>query len=69
MSESEADEQKIHEGTEALQNIADEVEREREKDGKSDFDGPEKPDEQLMSDAAAHSDENPDIDAETREDH
>ena len=69
MNDSEEEKQEIHEGTEALQNIADDVERERGKDGTSEFDEPEKPEEQLMSDAAAHSEENPDIDAETSEDH
>ncbi len=59
----------LTEGTETLQDIADEVEREREERGRSEFDAPDKPDEQAMSDAAAMSEDNPDIDAESREDH
>ncbi len=69
MSESESEEQKFQEGTEALQEIADEVEAEREQSGRSDIDAPDIPEEQAMSDAAAHSEDNPDIDAESREDH
>ena len=37
MSESEQEEQKIHEGTEALQDIAKDVEREREEHGTNKF--------------------------------
>ena len=69
MNESEQEDQKIHEGTEALVDIAKDVEREREKRGRSEFEQPAKPDEQLMADAAAVSEDNPDIDAENREDH
>ncbi len=69
MGELEEDQEKIHEGTEALQEIAEEVEAEREQSGRSDIDAPDKPEERMMSDAAAHSEENPDIEAESREDH
>ncbi|WP_291382722.1 hypothetical protein [Demequina sp.] len=69
MSESDRENQEVHEGTETLLNIADEVERERERRGRSEFDGPDEPEEQAMSDAAAFSEDNPDIDADTREDH
>ncbi len=69
MGESEEDQEKVHEGTAALQEIAEEVEAERERSGRSDIDGPDKPEERMMSDAAAISEENPDIEAESREDH
>lgn len=69
MNESEQEEQKIHEGTEALQNIADEVERERQQRGRTDFDAPDEAPERAMADAAAHSEDNPDVDADSREDH
>ncbi len=69
MNESKNDDEEVSEGTEALQQIADEVEREREERGRSEFEAPAKPDEQLMADEAAVSADNPDIDAESREDH
>ncbi|PKQ18434.1 MAG: hypothetical protein CVT68_03410 [Actinobacteria bacterium HGW-Actinobacteria-8] len=69
MSELDPDQEKIHEGTEALREIAEEVEREREETGRSDLDGPQKPNERMMSDAAALFEDNPDVEADTREDH
>lgn len=69
MNESMKDDKEIHEGTEALQNIAEEVERERAERGRTDFDVPDLPDEQAMAEAAAHSEENPDVADESREDH
>ncbi len=69
MGELDEDQENLHEDTETLQDIAAEVEREREDQGRSDVDGPDKPEERMMSDAAALSEDNPDIDAESREDH
>lgn len=63
------DDKDVSEGTETLKDIADEVESEREERGRSEFDAPVKPDEQLMSDAAAMFEDNPDLDAETHGDH
>ncbi len=40
MSESDPEEQKIHEETETLQNVADDVERVRAKEGTSEFEEP-----------------------------
>lgn len=69
MNESTHDDKEVHEGTEALQHIADEVERERAERGRTDFDVPDIPEEQAMANAAAHSEENPDAADESREDH
>ncbi|MCB2411866.1 hypothetical protein LGT39_03245 [Demequina sp. TTPB684] len=69
MNDSTRSDKSVSEGTEALQQIAEEVEREREERGGSEFDPPAKPDEQLMADEAAHSADNPDLDEDTREDH
>ena len=73
MSESAPlnDEQKLREGTETLQQLAEEVERERAEHGRSGLDGArlDVSDEQAMADAAATSADNPDVDNETREDH
>lgn len=69
MNESMKDDKEVHKGTEALQHIADEVERERAERGRTDFDVPDLPDEQAMAEAAAHSEENPDVADESREDH
>ncbi|WP_291377537.1 hypothetical protein [Demequina sp.] len=69
MNESTHSDKDVTEGTQTLEDIAEEVEREREERGRSEFEEPAKPDEQLMSDAAAMSEDNPDIDAESREDH
>jgi hypothetical protein len=69
MSELDQDPEKIHEGTEALKDLAEDVGREREERGRSDLDPVPKSDEQLMSDAAAYFEDNPDIDAENGENH
>lgn len=69
MNESTHDDEAVHKGTEALQHIADEVERERAERGRTEFDAPDMPDEQAMAEAAAHSEDNPDVEAESREDH
>ncbi len=69
MDESKENEERMHTDTEVLQEIAAEAERDRASRGHSEFEAPEEPEERLMSDAAAFSDENPDVDADTREDH
>ncbi len=69
MKESGQSQEEVHEGTEALQKVADDVERERAERGRTDFDAPDIPEEQAMADAAAHSEDNPDVEAESREDH
>ena len=66
VNDSTRDDKEVREGTEALQQIADDVEREREERGRSEFQAPAKPDEQLISDTAAVSEDNPDIDAVLR---
>lgn len=69
MNESMESEDRSHKDTEVLQQVAAEAEHDRAVHGRSKFDAPDLPDEQLMSDAAAHSEDSPDIDADTREDH
>lgn len=62
------DEQKLHEGTETLQQIAEDVERERAQRGGSEFDEQPEPDERAIADASAVSEDNPDVANPTRED-
>ncbi len=69
MNESMESEERRRKDTEILQEIAAEAEHDRAAHGRSKFDAPDLPDEQLMSDAAAHSEDSPDVDADTREDH
>lgn len=64
-----SDEQKLHEGTETLQQIAEDVERERQEKGHSEFDETTTSDEQAIANASASSEENPDVVNEQREDH
>ena len=61
--------QKVREGTLALQEIAEEVEQEREQNGSTQFDPPAEPEERAMADAAAFSEDNPDASGKSREDH
>lgn len=63
------DPERIHEGTAALQELAAEVEQDREERGRSEFAAPEQPDERAMADAAALSEDAPDADNPTRESH
>ena len=73
MSESAPlnDEQKFDEGTKALHEIAEEVERERAERGRASVDGApvRTAEEQAMADAAATSEDSHDVDNDTREDH
>lgn len=73
MSESAPlnDERDFHEGTKALHEIAEEVERERAERGRSSVDGApaRTAEEQAMADAAATSEDSHDLDNDTREDH
>jgi len=68
-SEELQDDQKVHEGTQALVDIANEVETEREDHGRSDVDAADESEGRAMSDEAAFSEDDPDGAADTREDH
>ena len=67
--ENYGDQENLHEGTAALQELAAEVEQERAERGRSEFAPPDQPDERAMADAAALSEDAPDVDNVTRESH
>jgi hypothetical protein len=68
MNDSTHDDKEVSEGTEALQHIADEVERERETRGRSSLDQIVLPDGEALADTLESSAHSPDVDSKTRED-
>ncbi|NYI42193.1 hypothetical protein [Demequina lutea] len=68
-SKESQEDQKVHEGTQALVDIANEVGTERAKYGHTEFEAIDESVGRAMSDEAAFSEDDPDGAADTREDH